>query len=161
MGGCNTCMPDEARRRRVRVNVSDKEASGTGERNRGACDRLSFQTPWAPLLQQQEVRHTMRSVGVCHLRPLAAADSTAVPAVPAGAAAATGREEGVAQGAKRGVRDAGVVASTPFADGRYGTCQTCGGPIAIPGLAHWLCPRCGWVARRANTHTVGPRSHHE
>lgn len=62
---------------------------------------------------------------------------------------------------KRGVNDIIAMKDTPFGDSRYGICQTCGGPIVIPGLAQCLCARCGWVKRRGDTETIGPRSHHE
>lgn len=61
----------------------------------------------------------------------------------------------------RGMSDVMAMKDTPFDDGRYGKCQSCGDPIVIPGLARYLCVRCGWVRRRADTETIGPRSHHE
>eukprot|EP00189_Rhodosorus_marinus_P007208 CAMPEP_0113962650 /NCGR_PEP_ID=MMETSP0011_2-20120614/6045_1 /TAXON_ID=101924 /ORGANISM="Rhodosorus marinus" /LENGTH=81 /DNA_ID=CAMNT_0000974551 /DNA_START=381 /DNA_END=627 /DNA_ORIENTATION=- /assembly_acc=CAM_ASM_000156 len=32
-------------------------------------------------------------------------------------------------------------------DGRYGKCLNCGKPVQFPGLSHWKCEACGWVAR--------------
>lgn len=40
-----------------------------------------------------------------------------------------------------------VVRETNYADGRYGKCLNCEGPIVIPGLSHFFCKDCGWVER--------------
>lgn len=49
--------------------------------------------------------------------------------------------------------------SSVFSDGRYGACPLCSNAIAIPGLVHAFCPKCGWIDRRDNVQTVAPGHH--
>lgn len=49
--------------------------------------------------------------------------------------------------------------TSTFSDGRYGTCPLCSSPIAIPGLVHALCSKCGWIDRRDDVRTVAPGHH--
>lgn len=46
-----------------------------------------------------------------------------------------------------------------YSDARYGVCPSCQSPVAIPGLVHMLCPKCGWVNRRDDVSTVAPGHH--
>lgn len=49
--------------------------------------------------------------------------------------------------------------TSAFSDGRYGTCPLCSSPIAVPGLVHALCSKCGWIDRRDDVRTVAPGHH--
>eukprot|EP00189_Rhodosorus_marinus_P013796 CAMPEP_0184748642 /NCGR_PEP_ID=MMETSP0315-20130426/21407_1 /TAXON_ID=101924 /ORGANISM="Rhodosorus marinus, Strain UTEX LB 2760" /LENGTH=110 /DNA_ID=CAMNT_0027224315 /DNA_START=75 /DNA_END=407 /DNA_ORIENTATION=- len=42
-------------------------------------------------------------------------------------------------------------------DGRYGKCLSCGKPVQFPGLSHWKCNACGWVAREDPMNAKGAK----
>lgn len=88
----------------------------------------------------------------------AAASPGEVARIANAEAAATAAREAVE---KKAVESVVVETSDAFRDGRYGTCFSCGEPIAIPGLSHVLCPECGWVSRPAETEDVPLPGHHD
>lgn len=52
-----------------------------------------------------------------------------------------------------------VMDDVRYRDGRYGKCHICQEQIAIPGLAHFFCVNCGWVARNKDVQTISPGHH--